>query len=107
MKEVIQQLRFVKEKLAYMAKNQVPELAFDVKVLEGCINALSAHQATQEKKYLASYHFKTARKEGWGHTAVQTKENLKTDKGIKEITDYLAKEIGGNIVIVNIIELEG
>ena len=58
MKEVIEQLRCVKEKLAFLAKDQVPELAFDVEVLDGCVKALSA-QHTMEKEYLVSYHFQT------------------------------------------------
>lgn len=58
------------------------------------------------KEYLVSYSFLSKKQEGFGHIVIKSEGNIKTNKGIKTLTDYIQKDTGGNIVILNIIELD-
>ena len=58
------------------------------------------------KEYLVSYSFLSKKQEGFGHIVIKAEGNIKTSKGIKTLTDYIQKDTGGSIVILNIIELD-
>lgn len=59
-----------------------------------------------EKEYLVSYSFLSKKQEGFGHIVIKANSNLKNSKSIKELTNYIEKEAGGSVVILNIIELD-
>lgn len=59
-----------------------------------------------EKEYLVSYHFQTKKKEGFGHCVIRVDRNIKTSNGIINLKNHLEKDTGGNIVILNIVELD-
>ena len=59
-----------------------------------------------EKKYLVAYHFQSEGSKGFGRSVLRSNKNLKTFENIKKIEKQLSKEAGGNVVILNIIELD-
>lgn len=59
-----------------------------------------------EKEYLVSYHFQTKKTEGFAHCVIRVSINIKTSNGIKKLKDHLDRDVGGTVVILNIIELD-
>ena len=59
-----------------------------------------------EKEYLVSYHFQTKKKEGFGHCVIRVDRNIKTSNGIQRLKKHLDRDVGGTVVILNIVELD-
>ena len=61
-----------------------------------------------EKEYLVSYYFKTEKEKetGLGRIIFSTNRNIKTRKNIKELEAEIAKDAGGIVCILNIIQLD-
>ena len=57
--------------------------------------------------YLIAFQYQGEKKEGFGHATLSADRSLKTKLGIIKIQEIMEKHYGGgNIVILNIIELD-